>query len=126
MFRPSVRSVASKSSNAAPKRLEAAYSPSVSPMSSAAMPAPVQALALWRSISVASAPRHSSRRARAISPEMSCGGGRVRPYAWNGRYASSARGVSQYRGWRSLFCGPRLDLQPVGVSWRRFIAISVA
>ena len=109
MLRPSGRSVASRSSKAAPKRLEAAYSPSVSPMSSDAMPAPAQAFALWRSISVASAPRHSSRRAQAISPEMSCGGGRVRPCAWDDRYASPACVLSQYRGWRALFCSPSLD-----------------
>ena len=45
-------------------------------MSSGEIPAPAQALALWRSTSVARASRHSSRRAQAISPGMSCGGGR--------------------------------------------------
>lgn len=50
-----------------------------------------------------------SRRAQAISPEMSCGGGRVRPCALDDRYASPARVLSQYRGWRAVFCGPRLD-----------------
>ena len=109
MFRPSGRSVASRSSNAAPKRFEAAYSPSASPISSGAMPAPAQALALWRSIRMASASRHSSRRAQAISPEMSCGGGRVRPCAYNGRYGSPARVLSQDRGWRALLCSPGID-----------------
>ena len=46
-------------------------------MSSISTPAAAQACALCRSSSSASVPRHSSRLAQAISPEMSCGLGRA-------------------------------------------------
>ncbi len=77
MLRPSGRSVATRSSKAAPQRTVAAWSPRTSSISSGAMPAPAQASAQWRSISAARTPRHSSRLAQAISPEMSCGVGRA-------------------------------------------------
>ena len=64
-------------------------------MSCHSMPAAAQALALWRSSNSAWMPRHSSRLAQAISPEMSYGGGGAAAShrGWTGMvYRGSARG----------------------------------
>ena len=95
-------------------------------MSSAAMPAPVQALALWRSISVASAPRPGDQSRDVMR---------------------RGQGAALCLEWPLCFLGPhrvaipwvesavlRSQTRPaagrgsqlVGVSRRRFIAISVA
>ena len=64
-------------------------------MSCHSMPAAAQALALWRSSNSAWMPRHSSRLAQAISPEMSYGVGRAAgsDRGWTGMvYWGSTRG----------------------------------
>ena len=64
-------------------------------MSCHSMPAAAQALALWRSSNSARMPRHSSRLAQAISPEMLYGVGRAAgsDRGWTGMvYRSSERG----------------------------------
>jgi hypothetical protein len=72
-LQPPGRSVASRSSNAAPQTALAVQAPSRSSISATSMPAAAHTLAVWRSRQCGKGSRHSSRRVQAIRPSSLCG-----------------------------------------------------